>query len=213
MNNKLLIGIAVVILLIGVGVYAMSSKTKPATVQNGNNATETTEDSGPQTLKSLLSAGVPQKCTFSDVSGQTDVAGTTYISGGKVRGDFSTTVEGEATTGHTIFDGTISYVWMDGNSTGLKMEIDPTSLEETADDSDSATQQGLDLNKETDYSCGPWIPETSMFTPPTNVTFTEFSIPATNPEITVTQNQNLCASCNSLTGDQKTQCLTALNCN
>lgn len=213
MNKKVLTAIAIIVLLlIGAGAFLMFSKGKPSTssmplnTQSGNS--QKSVQSGPKSLKDLLLAGVPQKCTFSDVSEGVSMEGTTYIAGGKMRGDFSTTVEGTVTTGHSIYDGKASYVWMDGTPTGFKMEIDPN---ETAT-SETSTQGGLDLNKTIDYSCGVWVPDQTLFFPPDNVTFSAFNVPAPS-EDSGSENQNLCATCDALTGEQKTQCLTTLNCN
>lgn len=215
MNKKVLYAViaVIVLLLVGGAVFVMSTKNKPATTPSTTTGTVTNKvqeptKAGPKSLKDLLTAGVPQKCTFKDVSDQVNMEGTSYIAGGKMRGDFSTTVEGKTSTGHSIFDGKTSYVWMDGTSTGFKMEVDP-SVTSTPE---SSTQQGLDLNKTLDYSCGVWIVDQSLFNPPEDVTFTSFAVPNTSGSPTG-GNQNLCASCDSLTGDQKTQCLTALKCN
>jgi len=215
MNKNIIIGIIIVILLlVGGGAFIMSTRTKPVTAPTTTSVTETnkvqeTSQTTPKSLKELLSAGAPQKCSFKDVSNNVDMEGVSYIASGKIRGDFSTTTEGKSSTGHTIFDGKTSYVWMDGITTGFKMEIDPsvTSAPE------SGTQQGLDLNKAIDFSCDTWLPDQSLFNPPESVTFTSFSAPTSSAGNPTGGNQNLCASCNSLTGEQKTQCLTALKCN
>jgi len=207
MNKKILIGIAVIaLLLVGGGAYVMSTRNKsetpsPTSGSQSNKGQESSQAS-PKSLKDLLAAGIPQKCTFKDVLSDVDMEGTTYIANGKMRGDFSSTIEGKTTTGHTIFDGKTSYVWMDETSTGFKMEVDPSA--ETT--SETSAEQGLDLNKTIDYKCSAWLPNESLFTPPSDVTFTGFVVPTSG-------GQNLCDSCNSLSGEQKTQCLTALNCN
>ena len=206
MNKKIIISIAVIVLLLlAAGIYVMSGK-KSATTDPQINKVQETEQSFPTSLKELLTAGIPQKCTFKDLIDEVNTEGTTYVASGKMRGDFSTTIEGKTTTGHTVYDGTTSYVWMDGNSTGFKMDIDPN---ETTS-SESETQQGLDLNKTIDYNCSAWLPDQSLFTPPDDVTFTAFTMPSGADTV---DNQNMCATCDALSGEQKTQCLTALNCN
>ncbi|OGM27720.1 hypothetical protein A2962_02580 [Candidatus Woesebacteria bacterium RIFCSPLOWO2_01_FULL_39_61] len=215
MNKKVLITIIIIaLLLIGGGVYVMStsnnSKTVPVTTTGTdiNNIQEPSQVSQ-RSLKDLLAAGISQKCTFKDVSNDVEIEGTSYIANGKVRGDFSTTAEGKTSVGHSIFDGKASYVWMDGSSTGLKMEIDTSATSTT----EASTQQGLDLNKTIDYNCDAWLQEESVFNPPSDVTFTSFVVPTSSAGDSTQGNQNLCSPCNSLTGEQKTQCLTALKCN
>ncbi len=211
--NKRIITIVVVLLLLLLGGVALimsnKNKGKMTPTTSTMEKTETTEKASPKSLKDLVTAGVPQKCTFKDESNM-NTEGTSYISGGKVRGDFATTVEGKTSAGHMIFDGKTSYVWMDGTTSGFKMEVDPATM----NSGDPNNQQGLDFNKSLDYNCAVWIPDAKMFTPPTDVTFSSFSIPTANPSGgAMYDNKSMCASCNSLDGDQKTQCLTALKCN
>jgi Na+-transporting methylmalonyl-CoA/oxaloacetate decarboxylase gamma subunit len=216
MNKKIIIAVVVIILLlIGAGAYVMStskSKTTPITTSNSqtNNRPEPTAQSDQKSLKDILAAGLPQKCTYTDVTDQTSINGTTYIFNGKVRADFTSVVAGKMTTGHTIYDGKTSYIWTDGTTSGFKMEIDTSAPSLTGT---PTQQQGLDLNKTVDYSCGAWLPDTSLFNPPSDVTFTTFSIPTPGTGNTTQGKQNLCSSCNSLSGAQKTQCLSVLKCN
>lgn len=215
MNKKVTITVAVIILLlIGGGAYFMStnrSEMEPISTGGENENTQETKQSAATSIKDLLASGTAQKCTYKDISNDVDIEGATYIANGKVRSDFTSTSEGKTTTGHTIFDGKVSYVWMDDTSTGYKMEIDTSQTDE--DESEPSSQQGMDINKTIDYDCSAWIPDLSLFNPPTNITFQSFAqstLPSGSP---VTGNQSLCSSCDNLTGEQKTQCLTALNCN
>ena len=177
MNKKLLIPVAAVVLLlilVGGGVLVMSSrnksKTEPVTTkQNEANKVQETQVAK-KSLKDLLAAGIPQKCTFKDLSNDVDMEGTSYVANGKVRGDFKSSVNGETSSGHSIFDGKTSYVWMDGTSTGFKMEIDPAVTATP----ESSSQQGVDLNKTIDYNCSAWIPDQSLFNPPENNYFFYF---------------------------------------
>jgi hypothetical protein len=209
-SKKLLVLIVVSIMVIGGGIaYAMSLKnTKPVTtaVDTSNSVGSVTQS--PKTLKEMLTSGVSQTCTYNDTIANSEVSGTSYVAGGKVRADFSSTSEGKVTRGHTIFDGTVSYIWMDDTKTGFKFEIDPAEIK-----TDSNTEvQGFDLNNMA-YDCKSWNVDDSMFEVPADVTFSGFSVPTGNQGTQMTGNQNLCASCDSLSGDQKTQCLAALKCN
>ena len=211
--NKKIIAIAgvIILLLIGIFAYLMSTKNKAGISPASQTATTNeTAVGGMKSLRDLMTAGVAQKCTFKSTVEGVISEGTTYVAGGKMRGDFITEVEGKTTTGHSIYDGKMSYVWMDGNSNGFKMAFD-TSVNTDADVTDTTVQQGLDINQELDYNCSVWITDQSLLTPPANITFMEFSVPTITTG-TGTPN-SLCSSCNSLTGDQKTQCLTALKCN
>ena len=219
MNKKVLVSVIVVLilLLLGGGAYTLSKRNKTQTTTQVTTQTTPTQEStktAAQSLKDLLLSGVPQRCSYRDTEEGIDMAGTTYVSGGKVRADFTSTTEGKTTTGHTVYDGTTSYIWTDEMTTGYKMMIDISKEEEASSESDSTTQQGVDLNKTIDYTCSPWVVDQALFTPPTTITFAEFNIPTISAEGTPgsTGNSSACSYCNSLTGDAKTQCLTSLNC-
>ena len=221
MNKKIITvtGIIILLLVIGAAAFLMSAKNKPGTQPDEKKVTDTQEQNetnsgGLTSLKNLLMAGVSQTCTYSDTANSVNITGTTYISGGKVRSDFSSIAEGKTTIGHNIYDGKTSYVWMDESTTGIMMEIDAS-----AEKSDSQTQEGLDINKTIDYKCQVWVPDQSLFTPPADVKFSSFSIPTISADSVMGTNDtgtpntaSLCDSCNALTGEQKTQCLTALKC-
>ena len=212
MNKKILL-VAAAVLLLGVGGYFYTKTQK-----SGGNGGKSEVSSGMKSLKDLLSSGVAQKCTFSttDESGVSE--GTTYVAGGKVRGDFTTTASGKKTASHTIVDGKTSYIWTDGEKNGFKMTVEET--EAGAEDKDApvpqeTSVQETDLNQKTDYKCSAWVPDSSLFVPPTNVTFTDFSEmfkPSASPGAQG-GNSSQCAYCDSLSGGDKTQCLSALNCN
>ena len=99
------------------------------------------------------------------------------------------------------------------------MQVDTEKQAQTDSNTQTENSQGLDLNKEGDYSCSPWVTDAGLFTPPSNVNFMEFKAPVmtgtpnTSGSESMQQNTNLCDTCNSLTGEQKTQCLIALKCN
>ena len=88
---------------------------------------------------------------------------------------------------------------------------DTTPTTET-DNNPSKESQGVDMNKDMNYQCQGWVPDQSLFTPPANIEFRNFSAPVVTGD-TTTNTQDLCDTCNQLTGDQKTQCLSALRCN
>jgi len=212
MNKKALLIIAAVLLLLAGAWYYTSAKKSGI-----GSGTETT--SGTKSLKDLLSSGVAQKCTFSTTNESGVSEGTSYVSGGKVRGDFTTTVSGKTTKSHMISDGKSSYIWNDEDKTGFKMTIDETTQADVTKDSDTPTSiktEG-DLDQKADYKCSKWIVDGSYFTPPSNISFTDFS-QMLNPSAAPSQGtgsstSSQCSYCASLSGDDKTQCLTALKCN
>jgi len=204
MNKKVIA--AVVILLVLIGGYFGYTKLKGGSITTPGT---TTESGGMKSLKDLLSLGVTQKCTFSQTGGSGTSEGTTYVSGGKVRGDFTTTSSGKTMITHMISDGKTSYIWTEGEKTGFKMtaiEASPSTVQTGS--ADTPVNSQADLDQKADYKCSGWTTDGSLFTPPTNVTFTDFS-QMLNPSAAPSQ----CSYCDSLTGDDKTQCMAAFKCN
>jgi hypothetical protein len=223
MNKNIIIIAAIILVIAGGGVYFLSTKNKNSAspsesipnnvVSNANSQSKernTSEQTAKQSIKNLLTSGVAQKCTYKDDSDDVNVEGAAYIANGKMRGDFSTSIEGKTTNGHMIYDGKTSYIWTDGMNTGFKMDIDINKEQPTEKD----TTQGLDINKDINYTCSPWVIDQSQFTPPTTVNFSTFAIPSTVPSADSSENnKEACSACNSLSGAAKTQCLTMLKCN
>ena len=129
-----------------------------------------------------------------------------------MRSDFSTVSNGKTTTMHMIIDGKDSYTWLDGMETGFMMSLSTTKPANV-----NAQSQGVDPDKKVDYACQPWIADASLFVVPSDVKFTDYSAmmqgsagATMNANTNTTMNK--CAVCDSLTGDSKTQCKTAMGC-
>ncbi len=211
MNNKVVAAVVVVLLLIG-GYFGYTKLKGGGAIVPGT----TSESGGMKSLKDLLSSGAAQKCTFSQTSDSGTSEGTTYVSGGKVRGDFTTTSSGKTMTSHMISDGKTSYIWTEGEKTGFKMtatDASPSTVQK--DSADNPVNSQADLDQKADYKCSSWIVDGSVFTPPSNVTFTDFS-QMLNPSSAPSQGSgsapSQCSYCDSLTGDDKTQCRSAFGC-
>jgi hypothetical protein len=211
MNKKFLPLIAVgALLLLGLGGFAYLNMNKGASLTT---SVKEQVASSKNSIKGLLSSVTPQKCTFKD---KETSEGTVYVSGGKMRGDFSSTIEGKSTVSHIIVDGSTMYTWTDDQNTGFKVAFDPEDVEEAKDD-----LENVDLNKEVDYNCSPWIVQGDLLTPPSDVKFADFSsftMPSSAPNASPTTGGQSgsygtnCSACNYLTGDDKTECLKALKC-
>lgn len=199
MKKKVIVILVIVALAVLAYFFLVAKRPAVAPAINPSGNTEE-ESSSPTSLKDLLSKGIAQSCTFKS-EGST---GTIYMSGGKVRGDFDATVEGQTMKSHMILESNTSYIWSDGSKTGIKMSFDPDA---TTPSATTGTQSGgFDASTQMNYKCGAWIPDASFFTLPAGVSFTSFDAPTTG-----TNSQ--CSYCDSLSGDSKSQCLTALKCN
>jgi hypothetical protein len=170
-NKGLVIGIVVILLLV-VGYFLMNKKGSSTTPGTSSLTPDGTTES--KSLKDLLTAGIAQKCTYSSTDEDGSTEGTSYISGGKVRGDFSVVSSGKTTKSHMISDGKTSYIWTDGEETGFKMTVEETDTQET-DSSQTPTQGAAGWDDKFDYKCSAWVTDGSYFTPPSNVKFTDFS--------------------------------------
>lgn len=197
--------IVVVLFLLAGGWYFMSSRK--ANSPSAPGTTGGSQESSSKSLKDLLTKGVAQTCTYSNET----TSGTIYVSGGKMRGDIDTTVENVTTKTHMLVMDNTSYIWSDGTKAGFKMGYDPNATPVAGSES-SATKETFDANADMNYKCKAWIVDSGKFTLPAGVTFSDFAVPSqAAPAQGGSSSQ--CAYCNALTGDDKTQCLTALKCN
>lgn len=204
MNKKVVIAVVVLILALGLFFVFKNKSTI---------GTPSTQTSSAKSLKDLLSSGISQKCTFSDTSSENVQEGVTYVSKGKMRGDFTTTVSGKVTKSHMIVADNTSYIWTDDDKNGFKSTFNQENTPEVDNAEDKNTTTGVDVNKQADYKCSAWVTDESVFTPPADIKFTDlsqmFKPDTTNGGGT---NTSQCSVCDSLSGDDKAQCKTALKC-
>jgi hypothetical protein len=209
--------VILILILLGSGVYLFmkkspqSSNPQTSTTQN-QPSTSTNQTQG--TLKSLLSAGKSQKCTYSSKVGSTSVDGTVYIANGKMREDFTTTSAQTKMNGYMIVDGGYSYVWSDLSNQGIKMAFDQA---QPSNAPTSANSQTPNINQAYTYTCSGWAENSSMFTPPTNITFSTITVRPVLPSGTASSgavtNSSACSACDSLpAGTAKDTCKIQLNC-
>ena len=180
MGNKKIIGGVVGIIVIGAILYfAMAKKnTEPAMTDKVDSSSQTTPPAapaaaGPQSLKDLLGLGASRKCTFSNAGS----SGTIYVSSGKMRGDFISTVGGKNMTNHMMTQDKTSYVWVEGQTQGFKTTMDESMMQKptTPAPQTPPTQGGVDINQKLNYQCESWSADSSMFSLPANVKFLDFS--------------------------------------
>jgi hypothetical protein len=193
-NKKVLVVVATLALIVGIyGAYRIVKHFRPVQTQTQNPVAKT--------LKDLLAQGIAQKCTFDQ--------GTVYVAGGKVRADFGVTADSKTTKSHMIVDGDTSYIWTEDSATGYKMTTNPNASPEAAP---TAAPGALDVNKEADYVCGAWVTDASYFTLPKNIAFTDLSSMMNPSAAPATGNSQQCSYCDTLSGDAKASCLSALKC-
>lgn len=213
MNNKLILAVGAVVII---GVIAFFVMRGPA----NNSPSEETSDknitSAKMSMKSLIGSASPQECTFINKESGSDTAGTVYVMSGKMRGDFNSTVNGKAELSHMIVDGDTSYVWTDSPAQGFKVSLADMSKQQN-------NQNSVDVNKEVDYSCKGWSPDSGKFALPSNITFSDLGelmknslppqgaaggVPTGGTDVKSAQ----CGACDSLTGEERAACRAALGC-
>ncbi|MEO8065822.1 MAG: hypothetical protein ABI643_03135 [Candidatus Doudnabacteria bacterium] len=169
MNKKTLILLSAVLLVAA----ACNKQTAPTT----NNADTSDNTSGqqqtsakPTSLKGLLSAG-DQICTYSDGQNSTVV----YVASGKERVDITSKNDNVTTNMHTIMDGTASYTWIDGQTTGFKTMMNAQNNESLGQNPGASSEQQVDINRQLNYNCLNGSSDSSKFKLPANVKFMDLS--------------------------------------
>lgn len=169
-KQTVLIGavVAVVIAVLVGGYYMMSQKSSqtPGQTSTGTESQSNGEGVMKSSIKGLLGAGKNVMCTvkYDEASGE----GTYYVSGDKMRVDYSMTSAGKTIDGHMISDGTYMYSWTSELGQGTKIKI--SAMEEMSAKS-SPSSGSVDIDKEVDLDCSNWSVDESQFEVPTNVNF------------------------------------------
>jgi hypothetical protein len=217
-NNIVIAAVIIILLLLlGVGGYLMLNKNTSSSNTAATKVASKPTEAG-QTRKSLLDLikiGQNVRCTFRSEVANGSTEGTVYVSGQNVRGDFNikTTSDGKTMQTSMIKTGDTNYVWGSSMTTGIKMTI---SLDKLAQNKQAS--QYVDPNQKVDYNCTPWNVDASLFTPPSNIKFTDMtSLLAPKENITGTKAEpaqtkmDTSAICNQITDPTaKAACENAL---
>lgn len=225
--GKIVAWIVIVIIVILAIWYFTSHKTGDTMSQTKSaNQTATSQNMQPtpaseQSLKDLMMLGASQKCTVSFSNNNSQSQGTIYLSGGKMRGDFTAQVQGKAMVSHMINDGTTTYTWVDGMATGFKMQNQAAKASATPTGTMDNQHQSVDPNAKYNYNCSAWSADGSMFVQPSGINFSDMSSMMMNGSSTgsagasaggsANSNASMCAACANA-GTGKAQCLAALHC-
>src|SRR3989344_1202599 len=168
--TKILIGIVIIGAII-VGAYMFYTSLNPSQENQSLNPNSSIQVN-PQnsvskaSLKDLAQSATPQKCTLSGASGDF-IDGVVYVANGKNRADFTTMDDGKQTKSHMIGDGSNYYIWLDGMEAGFKTSVGAQSSPQQSG--------GIDSNQQYSWSCVSWPVDSSVFNPPSNIEFTDYS--------------------------------------
>ncbi|MCA9366595.1 hypothetical protein KC722_03375, partial [Candidatus Kaiserbacteria bacterium] len=171
MNTKLtalLVGVIVVGLVGYIWLRPAAPASAPSTdadsMEAESSASQQTADtkdnvplSGFGSFMSLMGLGKNLTCEFSSVADETGgaVAGTVYISGERLRGDFEMEQAGTVMESHMIQDGEYSYTWSESaeGTFALKMKTDDSTYEATPAGGDSVPARQMTPDQDVRYDC------------------------------------------------------------
>lgn len=176
MNTKLALGILAAVVVIGGGAYFYMNSNSAAPGDSMKNEeggemmkAEAGEFKG--SVHDLMARGGDWKCDIgsqaSTGAGVAFSSGTVYVSGKKLKGDFSIDVPSLGNvSAYMVSDGEYIYSWSSVMLQGFKAKV-------TAEGSGAGDTSGYGFNPDVSYSynCEPAAVDASMFTPPANVQF------------------------------------------
>ncbi len=171
--TKFVAFLAVACILAGLGYFFYTndsqSQTTDATEQTGSASDAEGEFTG--TLSDLATRGGDYRCTFTHDSVVAKSGGTVYISGSRIRGDFSSVVPQVNMTveSHMIQNDGYVYAWSPMSPSGMKAK----AMTGGASGSAAMSGQGVDQNQAYTYNCEKWSVDASVFALPSGISFTE----------------------------------------
>jgi hypothetical protein len=118
----------------------------------------------------FVEQGGAYECTVTQYVGDIDTTGTVFINKGKIRGEFTTQVNGMNVTSSMLVRDGFTYAWSSmAPKNGVKIAV-----QAGASDTQAGTSGSYSWNAEQigDYDCKSWSPDEATFAIPTSVTFT-----------------------------------------
>ncbi len=193
MNKTLLYVIIAVVVIGGVGFFLMN---QPVSTN--------TDQATPQSLKELLASQNPQQCAFDQSTEGAAATGKVFVSNGKMRGDFTSLVNNQGVESHMIVRDNTAYVWSSLANQGFKMSTENMM---------NGTTTSVDMNQRFDYTCSGWTEDSTAFTLPTTITFSDMSAMMDQMMVSSSATVNQCGLCDKIPdAAAKAQCRTSLNC-
>lgn len=179
MSKTVLIALIAGVIVIGAGAAYFATqkddKTSNSTTETTTNASESTSPSTTKSnVASFLSGSETKECSYSTSSEGAEINGTMYFSGGQMRHNYSSNKDGKSQSGSMIITKEAQYVWDNDTLKGVKFAFSPDTPT-SSDQPSGNSSQGVDVNKEYDFSCKDWAVDESYFTPPSNVKIQDLS--------------------------------------
>ncbi len=166
----LAVGGIVVVLLLNNNANNSPDTNNQANQQGNNNQDNNNNDEDDASVEvstnasasDFLASGENKKCTYVDG----EDSGTMYFSNQRLRLDF----QGVESSGSMIIKQDKQYVWDDATRSGIIFDLGAAS-----DTLGAAPQEAVDLDAEYNFSCVNWNVDESLFSPPSDVTLTDFN--------------------------------------
>lgn len=173
MSTNALIGIIAGIVIVGGGVWYVSSNKEVSPVaieETSEESQEAQQNEGEGTLADLMGRTGSWTCEVNAAYEGGSSDGTVVMNDGKLRGDFTATMAG--ITVNTSFIGRDGYMysWTSMLPQGFKVEMNAAA--------GTAGGQGMDPSTNVNYSCMPWAADESKFVVPSDITFIEMNTEA-----------------------------------
>lgn len=202
MNKKVALVALVLVVAFGAAGCGKKSDQLKLTVNDSSDASAMEKFSG--SMNELLSRGKAMKCDFTVSDKDYKQTSTIYVDGKNMRLDGVITMAGQPETKtHMIADESYNYIWSE-DKTGMGIKMKTGDVNANAGDSTAkAEDTKVDMNMKLDMDCGKWSPDATVFTPPSDVKFSDFS-----EMLNSLTGGNMCGSCDFLEGKDKTECQT-----
>lgn len=157
-------------------------------------------------LTALAASGQSLSCTFTNNDPASPSSGTTYLSGGKMRGEFDVTDPNVGpTTMHMIHDGQWSYIWGGGMGPGQGIKMPASQAAHSPNG-----QSGPDMDATMEFDCQPWQADAAQFEPPADVAFQDMgAMMNALPQM----GASACAACDQAPdAESQAQCRQMMGC-
>lgn len=203
MNKTFLLGaVAILLMISGCG-----------TKENSTVVEETV--AGANSIQDLVNLGKSIKCDLPTGSEGNAIAGTAYISNGRVRSDYTIEVASATSmSGHFILSEGVMYTWSDTyKDQAIKIKVDEMQKPEFKNNAGANLGNFYD---KMNYNCRSWTAEDSFFTPPADVNFKDFGemMNSLFQQTGAGTKSMVCAQCEKITDAKtKAQCRQSIGCN
>jgi hypothetical protein len=212
-NKQSVVGlIAAAVIITGAGFVYLYDKAKPAPEPNRTVAEKITpaKSSVAGTIADVLNTKENKQCNFETSD---NASGKFYLANDKVYGTLTASESGQNDVTYVIKDHDNFYIWGGSLPSGIRISMSLSDLSKNLNNNPYASS--FDVNQKVEYSCKSWTPDESVFTPPTDIKFTDInatSLPTGTAQPKSVNPTDQCSLCNSLSGQAKNTCIASFHC-